>query len=75
MRKISDSKPTLVGAPGSFRFFEQKTWFLVKNKSLLKITHQYFSVQNWYIRTTTTFLLKSNIQDIHIHFVCFLIIQ
>ena len=59
--------PTLVGTPGSFFFFLKKdNCSLVKNKSLSKITHQYFSVQNCNNQTKAKFVLKSNIEDIHI---------
>ena len=57
--------PTLVGAPGSLRFLNKRHWFFAKNKSLSKITYQYFSVQNQHNQTIGNFLLKSNFQDIH----------
>ena len=57
--------PSLVGAPGSLRFLNKRHWFFAKNKSLSKITYQYFSVQNQYNQTITKFPLKSNVQDIH----------
>ena len=57
--------PTLVGAPGSLRSLNKRHWFFAKNKSLSKITYQYFSVQNQYNQTITKFVLKSNFQDIH----------
>ena len=56
--------PTLVGAPGSLRFLNKRHWFFAKNKSLSKITYQYFSVQNQYNQTITKFVLKRNFQDI-----------
>ena len=67
MHKISgkNSKPTLVGAPGSLRFLYKKHWFFPKKKSLSKITYQYFSVQNQYNQTIKKLVLKSNFQDIH----------
>ena len=34
--------PTLVGAPGSFRFLNKSHEFFVKNMSLKKFTHQFF---------------------------------
>ena len=57
--------PTLDGAPGSLRFFKQKTLFFAKSRSLSKVTHQYFSMQNQYNQAITKFVLKSDIQDIH----------
>ena len=57
--------PTLTGAPGSLRFLKKRPCFFAKNKSLSKITYQYFSVQTSIIKQLQTkFVLKSNIQDI-----------
>ena len=60
MHKISgkNSKPYFSWNCWKFSFFKLKTWFLVKNKFLSKIIHQYFSVQNQYNRTMTTLVLK-----------------
>ena len=56
--------PNLVGTPRSLRFLNKRDWFFAKNKSLSKITYQYFSVQNQYNQTIRKFVLKSNFQDI-----------
>ena len=47
MRKIlgKNSKSYFSWTSRKFLFFKQITWFFVTNKSLSKITHQYFSVQ------------------------------
>ena len=60
MRKISwkNSKPYFSWSSWKFSFFKQNTWFLVKNKPLLKIIHQYFLVQNQFNQTITMFVLK-----------------
>ena len=67
MRKISGKivNPALDGAAGSLRFFKQKTLFFGKNRSLSKITHQYFPLQNQYNQTITKFVLKSTSNVAH----------
>ena len=66
--KISgkNSKLYFSWSSSKFSFIKQKTSFLVNNKSLPKIIHQYFSVQNQYNQTVTTFkylrYFKSNNQ-------------
>ena len=59
--------PTLDGAPGSIRFLDKRHYLLsfAKSRSLSKIIHQYFSMQNQYNQIITKFVLKSSIQDIH----------
>ena len=61
--KISwkNSKPYFSWSSWKFSFFKQKTWFLVKNKSLSKITHQYFSVKFKYSGKPHTLKLQQQI--------------
>ena len=67
LRKISrkNNKPCFRWSSSKSLFFKQKTLFFAKNRSLSKVTHQYFSIQNQYNQTITKFVLKSDIQDIH----------
>ena len=59
------SKYYLSCSSWKFSFFKQETWFLVSEKSLSKITYKMF-----HCRTSKSnkpkFVLKSNIQHIHI---------
>ena len=62
MHKISEknSKPSFSWSYWKFSFLKEKTWLLVNNKSLSKVTQQYFSVQKQYNQTKTNFVIKSN---------------